>query len=329
MRDRIVDAHSQWVFTTDEGKRGGRTLALKQTVDEALENLDFVRHVFVFKRTHTPTVIMSSPRDIDMSIEMSKHRPYCPATSMDSEDMLFILYTSGSTGKPKGVVHTTAGYLLYSMLTSKYVFDLHEDDVFACVADCGWITGHSYIVYGPLANGATTVMFESTPVYPDAGRYWDLVARHHVSQFYTAPTAIRALMAHGEGPVKQHDRSSLRILGTVGEPINPEAWKWYYEVVGDRRCAIVDTYWQTETGMNILVNILVNISEYLNIRGTRGHRPSGRDSDEAWIVLASVFRHHVSTAGRKSAGTHGAECRRAIVPRGSLAGYGANGIWRS
>jgi acetyl-CoA synthetase len=238
-----VDAKSQWVFTSDEGKRGGRTLPLKEIVDQALSGLDFVKNVFVFKRTGNPNVKLN-PIDIDMSVEIKEHRPYCPAEWMDSEDLMFILYTSGSTGTPKGVVHTTAGYLLYTLLTTKYSFDLQEDDVFACVADCGWITGHSYIVYGALANGATTVMFESTPMYPDSGRYWDLVQRHKITKFYTAPTAIRALMAHGEAFVKKYDRSSLKILGSVGEPINPEAWKWYYEVVGDSQCYIVDTYWQ-------------------------------------------------------------------------------------
>jgi len=167
---------------------------------------------------------------------------------MDSEDILFMLYTSGSTGKPKGIVHTTAGYLVYTMLTHRYVFDLKDDDIYACVADVGWITGHSYIVYGPLSNCSTTFMFESTPLFPDAGRYWDMVARHKISIFYTAPTAIRALMKHGKDFVTKYDRTSLRVLGSVGEPINPEAWQWYYEVVGNSKCSIVDTYWQTETG---------------------------------------------------------------------------------
>lgn len=251
LRDRIIDARSQWVFTSDEGKRGGKTLPLKAIVDQAVNGLSFVRNVFVFKRTGNPNVRLNPAIDIDMSQELAKYRPYCPAEWMDSEDLLFILYTSGSTGTPKGVAHTTAGYLLYTMMTTKYVFDIHEDDVHACVADCGWITGHSYIVYGPLANGATTVMFESTPMYPDCGRYWDLVQRHRVTKFYTAPTAIRALMAHGDAKVREYDRSSLRILGSVGEPINPEAWRWYYEVVGEKQCYIADTYWQTETGGHV------------------------------------------------------------------------------
>jgi len=255
LRDRIVDARSQWVFTSDEGKRGGRTLPLKQIVDHAVDGLDFVRNVFVFKRTGNPNVKLNPKIDIDMTDEMKRHRPYCVAEFINSEDTMFILYTSGSTGTPKGIAHTTGGYLLYSMLTCKYTFDLQHDDVYACVADVGWITGHSYIVYGPLANGVTTLLFESTPMYPDHGRYWDLVQRHKVTKFYTAPTAIRALMAKGDDKVREYDRSSLKILGSVGEPINPEAWKWYYEVVGDKKCYVADTYWQTETGGHIGVGL--------------------------------------------------------------------------
>ncbi|ETK92860.1 hypothetical protein L915_03879, partial [Phytophthora nicotianae] len=255
LRDRIVDAQTQWVFTSDEGKRGGRTLPLKQIVDHAVNGLDFVRKVFVFKRTHNPEVKMNPKIDVDMDQELLRHRPYCPAEFMNSEDLMFILYTSGSTGTPKGIAHTTAGYLLYAMMTAKYTFDLHDDDIFACVADAGWITGHSYIIYGPLANGVTTLMFESTPMYPDHGRYWDLIQRYKVTKFYTAPTAIRALMARGNDKIKEYDLSSLKILGSVGEPINPEAWKWYYEVVGNRQCYIADTYWQTETGGHIGVGL--------------------------------------------------------------------------
>lgn len=217
-----VSTHPQWVFTSDEGKRGGRTLPLKQIVDRAVAALAFVERVFMFKRTGNADVAFDPTIDVDMTVELPKHRPYCPPVWVDSEDLMFILYTSGSTGTPKGIAHTTAGYLLYTMVTAKYSFDLQPDDVFACVADCGWITGHSYVVYGPLANGVTTVMFESTPTYPDCGRYWDLVQRHRVTKFYTAPTAIRALMAHGDADVKKYDRSSLKVLGTVGEPINPE-----------------------------------------------------------------------------------------------------------
>ncbi|TMW64300.1 hypothetical protein Poli38472_012922 [Pythium oligandrum] len=255
LRDRIADARSQWIFTSDEGKRGGRTLPLKEIVDHAVHGLDFVKKVFVFKRTNNILVTLNKHMDVDMSVELPKHRPYCPPEWMDSEDLMFILYTSGSTGTPKGVAHSTAGYLLYAMLTTKYTFDLHDDDIHACVADCGWITGHSYIIYGPLANGATTLMFESTPVYPDPGRYWELVERYKITTFYTAPTAIRALMAHDDEYVKKYDRSSLRILGSVGEPINPEAWRWYYNVVGDGKCYIADTYWQTETGGHVGVGL--------------------------------------------------------------------------
>jgi acetyl-CoA synthetase len=255
LRDRIVDVKSKFVFTCNEGKRGGRTMALKQTVDDAITGIQSlpetevvkVEKVFVFERTDA-TVNMVAGRDVDMKSELSKYRPYCPPVSMDSEDPLFFLYTSGSTGKPKGVAHTTAGYILYATLTHKYVFDIRPNDVYACVADCGWITGHTYIVYGPLSNGATTLMFESTPLYPDAGRYWDLVQTHKVTQFYTAPTAIRALMRFGTDPIQKYDLSSLRVLGTVGEPINPEAWRWYFENIGKKNCAVVDTYWQTETG---------------------------------------------------------------------------------
>jgi acetyl-CoA synthetase len=198
-------------------------------------------------------VVLSHPgRDIFLQEALETQRPYCPCESLDSEDPLFLLYTSGSTGRPKGMVHTQAGYLLMAALTHKYVFDYHDGDIFACVADVGWITGHSYVVYGPLANGATTFMFEAVPTHPNEGRYWDCIQRHKITQFYTAPTAIRALMRFGEEAVKKYDRSSLRILGSVGEPINPEAWKWYSEVVGEGRCAIVDTYWQTESGAHLI-----------------------------------------------------------------------------
>jgi len=253
LRERVVEAKSRYVFVTDEGKRGASTLALKQIVDDAVKELDFVQHVFVFKRTGNEAVPFDaeSGRDVWMDAEMASHRPYCPPEWMDSEDPLFILYTSGSTGRPKGIMHTTAGYMLYTMMTTKYVFDLREGDVFACVADAGWITGHSYIVYGPLLNGTTTLMFESTPLYPDHGRYWDLVQRHKVNVFYTAPTAIRALMRFSSDVVDKYDLSSLRVLGSVGEPINPAAWEWYYNVIGKGKCYIVDTYWQTETGGHI------------------------------------------------------------------------------
>ena len=201
------------------------------------------------------TVAMMTGRDVWLEEEMLKARPYCPCEPMDSEDTLFILYTSGSTGKPKGVAHTTAGYLLNAAMTTKCSFDLREGDIYASVADCGWITGHSYIVYGPLCNGATTLMFESIPTYPNPYRYWDLVQRYKITQFYTAPTAVRALMRFDTTPIKDYDLSSSRVLGSVGEPINPEAWKWYNEHVGRGNCTVVDTYWQTETGSHIAANL--------------------------------------------------------------------------
>uniref|UniRef100_A0A7S1UH83 Acetyl-coenzyme A synthetase n=1 Tax=Phaeomonas parva TaxID=124430 RepID=A0A7S1UH83_9STRA len=254
LAQRIEDAHSKWIFTTNEGKRGGRTLQLKAIVDDALHKVadamgdqNPVQHVFVCKRTDAE-VHMTPGRDIDFDALAAGERGYCPAEECDSEDTLFVLYTSGSTGKPKGIAHSTAGYLVYAAMTTKNSFDIREGDRFACVADIGWITGHSYIVYGPLVNGTTTLMFESTPTYPDPGRYWDVVQRHQLTQLYTAPTAIRALMRYGDEPVKKYDRSSLRVLGSVGEPINPEAWRWYYHVVGEGRCTIADTFWQTETG---------------------------------------------------------------------------------
>jgi acetyl-CoA synthetase len=247
LRDRINDARCTTVITADEGVRGGKLIPLKRTVDEAVMACPTVRAVFVARRTGNK-VPFYPQRDIWLREAMDSERPYCPIEHMDSEDTLFLLYTSGSTGRPKGVAHTTAGYLLHAALTHRYVFDYHDGDIYACVADVGWITGHSYVVYGPLCNGATTLLFESVPLYPDAGRYWDLVERHRITQLYTTPTAIRAIAREGDSFVKAHDRSSLRILGTVGEPINPEAWRWYHEVVGEGRCPIVDTWWQTETG---------------------------------------------------------------------------------
>uniref|UniRef100_A0A8C3PU55 Propionate--CoA ligase n=1 Tax=Calidris pygmaea TaxID=425635 RepID=A0A8C3PU55_9CHAR len=243
---RIMDSGCKAVITYNQGVRGGRIIELKTTVDEAVKSCPSIKHVFVAQRTDNE--VQMGDRDVSLEEEMAKAASVCAPESMDSEDVLFMLYTSGSTGKPKGIVHTQAGYLLYAAVTHKYVFDYQQGDVFGCVADIGWITGHSYVVYGPLCNGATSVLFESTPVYPDPGRYWEVVQRLKINQFYGAPTAIRLLLNYGEEWVKKYDRSSLKTLGSVGEPINHEAWQWFYNVVGEGRCTLVDTWWQTETG---------------------------------------------------------------------------------
>ncbi|MEK4032919.1 acetate--CoA ligase [Methylocystis sp. IM3] len=244
---RIADAESEVVVTADEGMRGGRRVPLKSNVDAALEKVEGVKSVIVVSRTGAE-VEMVEGRDFRYEQEAATVHADCPYAEMGAEDPLFILYTSGSTGKPKGVVHTTGGYLVHVALTHEAVFDYREGEVYWCTADVGWVTGHSYILYGPLANGATTLMFEGVPNHPGVSRFWEIVDKHRVSIFYTAPTAIRALMAHGEEPVKKTSRQSLRLLGSVGEPINPEAWEWYHRVVGEGRCPIVDTWWQTETG---------------------------------------------------------------------------------
>ena len=246
LRSRVEDSGAKLVVTADEAPRGGRHTALKANSDKALEGLTEVKQLVV--RRTGGDVAWNPDRDIWLHEEMAEASADCPPEAMGAEDPLFILYTSGSTGQPKGVVHTTGGYLVYASMTHQYVFDYHDGDVYWCTADVGWVTGHSYIVYGPLANGATTVMFEGVPTYPDAGRFWQVCAKHKVNIFYTAPTAIRALMGQGKAFVEKHDLSALKLLGSVGEPINPEAWNWYNEVVGKGRCPIVDTWWQTETG---------------------------------------------------------------------------------
>ncbi|MCO5200418.1 MAG: acetate--CoA ligase [Chloroflexi bacterium] len=252
IRDRIDDSTCKAIITQDEGRRGGRLVPLKANVDEALKAPGHtIEFTIVFRHTGNP-VNMQAGRDLWWHDTLAGEPAEAEPEVMDSEDPLFVLYTSGSTGKPKGVLHTQAGYLLYTALSHRYVFDIRDEDVYCCAADVGWITGHSYIVYGPLANGTTSVMFESVPTYPDAGRYWDMVDRLGITVFYTAPTAIRAIAREGNDQPRRYSRKSLRVLGTVGEPINPEAWRWYYNVVGEQRCAIVDTYWQTETGGHMI-----------------------------------------------------------------------------
>lgn len=247
LASRIADAKSLFIITADEGLRGGRKVPLKVNVDAAIERVGNVDHVLVVRRTGA-AVNMVPGRDVyyDEAAKMVTHE--CPIEEMNAEDPLFLLYTSGSTGQPKGVLHTTGGYLVFVAMTHQYVFDYHDGDIYWCTADVGWVTGHSYILYGPLANGATTLMFEGVPTYPSISRFWEVIDKHNVNIFYTAPTAIRSLMQAGEEPVKKTSRKSLRLLGSVGEPINPEAWEWYYRVVGDSRCPVVDTWWQTETG---------------------------------------------------------------------------------
>ena len=280
LRGRIEDCRSNFVITADEGLRGGRTVPLKANTDKAVEGVDHVEKVIVVKRTGG-AVEMQEGRDVWYHEVCDAASPDCPAEEMNAEDPLFILYTSGSTGKPKGVLHTTGGYMVYASMTHQYVFDYHEGEVYWCTADVGWVTGHSYIVYGPLANGAKTLMFEGVPNYPDSSRFWQVCDKHKVEVFYTAPTAIRALMREGDAPVTRTERSSLRVLGSVGEPINPEAWLWYYRVVGGERCPIVDTWWQTETG-GILITPLPGATPLKPGSATRpffGIKPQIVDAD--------------------------------------------------
>ncbi len=280
LKDRILDSDCRVVITADEGPRGGRNVPLKANVEKALASCPDVHTVVTVRRTGND-VPGNPERDVWYDEAMATASADCPPEEMDAEDPLFILYTSGSTGKPKGVLHTTGGYQLYAAITHKYVFDYHDGDIYWCTADVGWVTGHSYIVYGPLANGAVTLMFEGVPTYPDAGRFWQVVDKHNVNIFYTAPTAIRALMGQGNELVEKCSRKSLRLLGSVGEPINPEAWEWYYHVVGDGRCPIVDTWWQTETG-GICITPLPGATELKPGSATRpffGIQPALLDAD--------------------------------------------------
>ena len=259
LKDRILDSDCTAVITANEGIRGGKLVPLKNNVDEALKDCPNVHSVIVVNRTES-VLIKENEVDVNYYQDIGNFDADCPCEEMNAEDPLFILYTSGSTGKPKGVLHTTGGYLLGAALSHKYIFNLKEDSIYWCTADVGWVTGHTYIVYGPLANASTTLMFEGIPTFPDVSRFWNVIDKHQVNIFYTAPTAIRALMAHGNEPLQSSSRDSLEVLGTVGEPINPEAWEWYYHEVGKGKCPIVDTWWQTETG-SIMISGLAGFSD--------------------------------------------------------------------
>jgi acetyl-CoA synthetase len=259
LKDRILDSDCQTIITANEGIRGGKSVSLKANVDEALKKCPNVHSVVVIKRTNNE-INFNSNIDIDYLLEKENFASECKCEEMDAEDPLFILYTSGSTGKPKGVLHTTGGYMLGAAISHKLIFNYKDGDIYWCTADVGWVTGHSYIVYGPLANGATTLMFEGIPTYPDVSRFWNVIDKHKVNIFYTAPTAIRALMAHGTKPLESSSRNSLKVIGTVGEPINPEAWEWYFREVGNQNCPVVDTWWQTETG-SILISGLAGFTK--------------------------------------------------------------------
>ena len=259
LKDRILDSSCETIITANEGVRGGKKIPLKENVDEAIKSCPDVHSVIVVHRADEVLNLKNSI-DVDYFTEKEKFDAICDCEPMSAEDPLFILYTSGSTGKPKGVLHSTGGYLLGATLTHKYIFNYSDNDIYWCTADVGWVTGHSYIIYGPLSNGATTLMFEGVPTYPNASRFWEIIDKHKVNIFYTAPTAIRALMAFGDDPLNTSTRESLKVLGTVGEPINPEAWEWYYEKVGKKKCPIVDTWWQTETG-SIMISGLAGFSD--------------------------------------------------------------------
>ncbi len=304
---RVQDCASTIVITADEGLRGGKPIPLKNNTDEALLKCPEVKTVIVVKRTGG-AIEMKPGRDVWYRDEAAKVPDDCPAEAMNAEDPLFILYTSGSTGKPKGVLHTSGGYLMYAAFTHQIVFDYHDGDIYWCTADVGWVTGHSYIVYGPLANGATTLMFEGVPNHPSTSRFWEVIDKHKVNIFYTAPTAIRALMREGEAPVKRTSRASLRLLGSVGEPINPEAWLWYHRTVGDGRCPIVDTWWQTETG-GILISPLPGATDLSPAR--RPSRCSG--SSRSWWTRTARSSTARSAAISCSPRAGRARCARSMA----------------
>ena len=285
---RIQDCKSNCIITADEGVRGGKMIPLKNNVDDAVKKCSTIQKVFVFKHTNG-SINWNKKIDVCYHTAVANASPECPPEEMNAEDPLFILYTSGSTGKPKGVLHTTGGYLVYASITHQYVFDYKDGDVYWCAADVGWVTGHSYIIYGPLANGAITTMYEGLPNWPSASRIWEIVDKHQINILYTAPTAIRALMREGEEPVKKTSRASLRLLGSVGEPINPEAWMWYYKIVGDERCPIVDTWWQTETG-GIMISPLPGATALKPGSATRpffGVKPALLDAEGEILVGAA------------------------------------------